>query len=81
MTPAELIVRTQGACRSRKEEGEGRFTLTLVPEYAAALEEVAAVFPFAFEKEDSLFLNGYQSWTYSPERGVREVDTSLKYCP
>ena len=81
MTPTELTVRAHGICQPRKEEGEGRYTLTIVPEHTVTLEEVAVTFAFPFEKGDALFLNGYQSWTYSPERGVREVDNSLKHCP
>ena len=81
MTPRVLTVRAQGTLHRREEVCEGGYTLTLTPEGPATLEEVAASFPFAFEKEDALFLNGYQSWTYCPERGVREYDKSLKHCP
>ena len=45
------------------------------------LIEVSAVFPFAFEKDDIFFLNGFQSWTYSPERTRKQFDASLRYCP
>ena len=69
---------------------DGRYTLTLTgleaadaaaaPEQAG-LTEVCAVFPFRFEEGDAVFANGYQSWTYSPERALKEADNSLRFCP
>lgn len=58
-----------------------RYGLSVCPENECVLEGISATFAFKFEKTDMLFQNGYQSWTFSPERGVRECDTSLKYCP
>ena len=46
-----------------------RFTLTLRAEEETVLQTVRARFSFAFEKGDLLYLNGYQSWTDSRERG------------
>lgn len=82
MKPLPLTVRAQGACLRQEKVEENRYTLTLLPEKEdVTLEAVFARLPFSFEKEDALFLNGYQSWTYSPERGIREYDKSLKHCP
>ena len=74
-------VSAQGRLALKESCEEGRYTLALAPEGTVVLEEVSADFPFAFQKGDALFLNGYQSWTYSPERGVNEYDASLKRCP
>ena len=58
-----------------------RFTLTLHAEAETALKAVRARFSFPFEKSDLLYLNGYQSWTDSRERGVREHMHSLHAVP
>lgn len=65
-------------CESSKE---GRYSLSVIPDKKVTLRTVEALFSFDFEKGDALFLNGYQSWTYSPERGVDEYDKSMKHCP
>lgn len=36
---------------------------------------------YPFEEEDRIFLNGYQSWTFSPEKTIHEADRSLRYFP
>lgn len=58
-----------------------RFSLTLHAEEETALQAVRARFSFAFEKGDLLYLNGYQSWTDSRERGVRGRMHSLHRVP
>lgn len=62
---------------------EGRYSLVLSPKGSEIVEltEVSAVFRFDFEKDDALFLNGYQSWTYSPERNRKQFDTAMRYVP
>ena len=68
----------------RWETGEnawGGFTLRLHSEGETELRAVSARFAFPFEKRDMLFLNGYQSWTDSRERGVRGRMHSLDRLP
>ena len=62
---------------------EAAYSLLLSPKGNEIVElaEVSAVFRFDFEKEDALFLNGYQSWTYSPERNRKQFDTAMRYVP
>ena len=74
--PAELLEADQ-----RREEG--RFSLELRPrgEKPVELAEVSAVFRFDYEKDDALFLNGYQSWTYSPERNRKQYDKAMRFVP
>ena len=58
-----------------------RFSLTLRAEEETVLTAVRARFSFPFEPDDRLFLNGYQSWTDSVERGVGERMHSLRAVP
>ena len=69
--------------RQEVREAEGRYTLTLTPDGSEAveLEEVSAVFGFDFTRDDALYLNGYQSWTYSPERTRKQFDKSMRFVP
>ena len=62
---------------------DGRYTLALISkgEEPLELEEVSAVFCFDFLPEDALFLNGYQSWTYSPERTRKQFDKAMRFVP
>ena len=91
----KILKKTVTAVQELEEHeiyGDGRYTLLLtghdknislaeeLPE-EEGLIEVSAVFPFAFEKDDIFFLNGFQSWTYSPERTRKQFDASLRYCP
>ena len=92
MKMLQKTVRTVQRIEEHECFGDGRYTLTLtghdeplplaeeLPE-EEGLVEVSAVFPFRFEKDDVFFLNGFQSWTYSPERTRRQFDASLRYCP
>ncbi len=63
------------------ENGDARFTLRLHSDGESVLRHVSASFDFPFEKPDRLFLNGYQSWTDSHERGVRDKMHSLDRVP
>ncbi len=58
-----------------------RFTLRLHTKGETELRAVRARFDFAFEKGDLLYLNGYQSWTDSRERGIHERMHSLRAVP
>ena len=63
------------------ENSDARFTLRLRSEGESVLRHVSASFDFPFEKHDMLYLNGYQSWTDSRERGIREKMHSLNRIP
>ena len=76
-------VRASGKAAWEESFENGRYSLVLhnPGEEAVELEEVSAVFRFNFDKDDALFLNGYQSWTYSPERNRKQYDTSMQFVP
>ena len=42
---------------------EHRTTIRLMPEKSIEITELKVVFPYNFEKEDTILMNGYQSWT------------------
>ena len=77
------IVRGSGSLAQRETWGGDRCTLTLCPEGGepVELEEVWMDISFDFYKADALFLNGYQSWTYSPERSTKQADKALRHVP
>ena len=82
----ELLKKTvlaSGSVSAAEIPGEERYQLTVAPIGAEAVElvEVSAVFRFTFEKEDALFLNGFQSWTYSPERNRKQFDKAMQFVP
>ena len=58
-----------------------RFRLVLCPKQKFRLLSVEYTMDFEFEPSQQIFLNGYQSWTYSPERQIRQSDRALKYLP
>ncbi|MBQ3879328.1 MAG: alpha-galactosidase [Oscillospiraceae bacterium] len=60
---------------------EKLFSLSLCAEGEIELTSVRARFSHTFRKDDRLFLNGYQSWTDSHERTVREKNHSLDRVP
>ena len=61
----------------------GRYSLTLrnPGREPVELEELSALFSVNCSQVDAFFLNGYQSWTYSPERSRRQFDAALRYVP
>ena len=89
----EIEIETAGfTCRTRESGRSGglawevdnrdaRFTLSLHSEGECELLRVRARFDFAFARRDMLFLNGYQSWTDSRERGVRGRMHDLRRVP
>ena len=70
-----------GRVRWEIENSAARFTLRLHSDGETTLRHVSAAFDFPFEKHDMLFLNGYQSWTDSRERGVKGSMHSLARVP
>ena len=78
----ELLKKTvkgSGSLTAEETSENGRYTLIVSPEDGEVeLEEISATFRFAFEKDDVYFLNGYQSWTYSPERTRKQYDDSMR---
>ena len=86
LTTSELSCRANdsgqcGRLRWDVENREERFTLRLHSEGETELHCVSAIFRFDFEKHDMLYLNGYQSWTDSRERGVKDRMHSLDRVP
>lgn len=80
-----LQVTARGSAPLKQTETieNGHYRLLLTPEGkdVVELEEVRATFSFAFEADDALFLNGYQSWTYSPERSRKQHDDAMRFVP
>ncbi len=74
-------VSAQGVITLRETERENGYGLFAVPSGTALLKEAGVSFSFDFQRGDALFLNGYQSWTFSPERGVKDFDKSMRFCP
>ena len=60
---------------------EDRISLRLHSEGETVLGDIKLKFNFPFEKHDMLYLNGYQSWTDSRERGVKGRMHSLDRVP
>ena len=79
----KLIVRGTAPLTREETREDDRYTLRLSPEGTEPVEliEVSAIFRFAFAPDDALFLNGYQSWTYSPERSREQFDTAMQFVP
>lgn len=63
------------------ECSEDRISLRLHSEGETVLGDIKLKFNFPFEKHDMLYLNGYQSWTDSRERGVKGRMHSLDRVP
>ncbi|MBR7070560.1 MAG: alpha-galactosidase [Clostridia bacterium] len=74
-------VAVQGAYTLHELADEDRYTLSVIPTENCTLSQISATFSFHFQSNDALFLNGYQSWSFSPERGIHEYDKSLRHCP
>ena len=75
-------VKASGPLTIEEQAEEQRYTLRVLPEEGEVeLEEISATFRFRFEKDDVYFLNGYQSWTYSPERTRKQFDKSMRFVP
>ena len=70
-----------GRVRWEIENSDARFALRLHSDGETVLRHVSASFDFPFDKHDRLYLNGYQSWTDSHERGVNEKLHSLGHVP
>lgn len=79
----QLTVRGTAPLSQQESLEDGRYQLILSPQGndIVELEEVRADFAFSFEQEDAFFLNGYQSWTYSPERSRKQHDDSMRFVP
>ena len=70
-----------GGFRWELSERDERVTLRLHSDRESVLKTLRLRFNFPFEKHDMLYLNGYQSWTDSRERGVRGRMHSLDRVP
>lgn len=77
------IVKASGPVESEERWVGGRYTLKLRnagPE-AVTLEELSALFTLNCRQAEAFFLNGYQSWTYSPERTRSQFDAAMRFVP
>ena len=76
-------VRASGPVASRECWEAGRYRLTLRNEgpEPVELEEVSALFSVDCKQADAFFLNGFQSWTYSPERTRKQFDDAMRFVP
>ena len=83
MNLVSKTILASGAYSLAEAEWQNRYTLIVLPvgNEPVELEEVSAVFSFDFEKDDALYLNGYQSWTYSPERSRKQFDAAMRFVP
>ena len=70
-----------GKLRWELGNDDQRFTFRLHSDGETEIRHISAFFRFPFEKHDMLYLNGYQSWTDSRERGVRGKMHSLNRVP
>ena len=76
-------VRASGPVEAEERFENGRYTLCLrnPGREAVELEEVSALFSVDCGLADAFFLNGFQSWTYSPERTRKQYDAAMRYVP
>ncbi|MBO4359894.1 MAG: alpha-galactosidase [Eubacteriaceae bacterium] len=82
MELTEKTVKTSLPVEETVRDDENRFSLKLKASRECVIDTVRVSFAFSFEpKADALFANGFQSWTYCPERRVGVSDNALKYCP
>ena len=79
----KINLKCVGAPIREERNEEGRYTLTLRNEETQPIEliEVEVVFEADYADAEALFLNGYQSWTYCPERTLSQTDSSMRYIP
>ena len=70
-----------GGLRWELNATDERLSLRLHSEKECELRSLSLRFDFPFEKRDMLYLNGYQSWTDSRERGVKGRLHSLDRIP
>ena len=64
-----------------KKEENGRHTVTLRAKKDICLLLFAQIIPFAADKKDLYFLNGYQSWTDTKEFNFTEREKDVKKLP
>ena len=67
----EIRMKDNNRIFSKKEAGSGRFSIVeTLPE--SVLERVWGQILIPTEKDEKIFVNGYQSWTHCPERGMND---------
>jgi len=62
-------------------EGVQRLTITLCPKQPILLRNAVVTFHHTFTPDDSIFLNGYQSWTDSHEMDIHQMMPGLTLVP
>ena len=87
MKPFEKTIKATFPVKSEEIFSDERYTLIIERDSNAknnqgdCLTKISADFEFDFKEDDIQFLNGYQSWTYCPERTKDQYDTSMLHCP
>ena len=66
-------------CDEQWEDDRYTLRLTNSSEAPVELTGVRALFAFCFSDSDACFLNGYQSWTYCPERTCGQTDAAMRH--
>ncbi len=76
-------IKSTGTLENRETWEKDRYSLRVknVGEEPLELEEISATLRLNCKQVDGFFLNGYQSWTYSPERTRTQFDLSLRLVP
>ena len=76
-------VRADGPVELEERWEDGRYTLRLrnPGDAPAELEALSALFSCDCAGADAFFLNGFQSWTYSPERTRKQYDAAMRFVP
>ena len=59
-------------------ESDDRLNVAIVPNKKIELKKACFIYDFEFEKDDKIFVNGYQSWTTSREYGVKDKQLGLR---
>lgn len=64
-----------------RQRGSSRYVINIVPESSITIRELFLTLKNIYDPEDRIFVNGYESWTDSRERGVNDsikpLDSSL----
>lgn len=57
------------------------FTVTVTSNETITIQKMYAEFEFAYNEDDKIFLNGYQSWTDSIEHGIHDKMRGISHIP
>lgn len=77
----KLDVKFYGGGQTAYLLDDDRFLVRAASKEATEILGASAELSFEFEKADEVFLNGYQSWTFSRERSPFGGDNIMRHCP